>query len=154
MKRASLVGLQGIIVMVGIATFALMLWEPHLEGRNADATLFEIYFRDPFLAYVYASSILFFMALYEAFTFLGYIRKGELFSLYSQSALRRIRRYIMTLILLVLGAEAYIFLFQRGKEDIAGGVAIGLFMMLILSVIAILTSVFEWYVQKNLPLHR
>jgi len=27
---------------------ALLLWEPHLEGRNAHATTFEIYFKDPF----------------------------------------------------------------------------------------------------------
>lgn len=48
---------------LGISTLALMLWEPHLEGRNVNATLFEIYFRDPFLAYAYTASIVFFVAL-------------------------------------------------------------------------------------------
>jgi hypothetical protein len=40
--------LQAVIVLIGIGALALMLWEPHIEGRNAHATLFEIYFNDPF----------------------------------------------------------------------------------------------------------
>jgi hypothetical protein len=37
-------------VVVGGAVFVFLLWEPHIEGRNAHATLFQIYFNDPFLA--------------------------------------------------------------------------------------------------------
>lgn len=40
-----------VVVLGGIGALAFMLWEPHLEGRNAHAGLFEIYFKDPFLAY-------------------------------------------------------------------------------------------------------
>jgi hypothetical protein len=47
MKKRSLVVptifLQAVIVLIGIGALALMLWEPHIEGRNAHATLFEIY---------------------------------------------------------------------------------------------------------------
>ncbi len=50
MKRNSALLLQAAIVLIGIGTLALMLWEPHIEGRNAHATNFEIYFKDPFLA--------------------------------------------------------------------------------------------------------
>jgi hypothetical protein len=57
-----------------------MLWEPHLEGRNAHATLFQIYFNDPFLAYAYMASIAFFVALYQAFKLLGHIARNEVFS--------------------------------------------------------------------------
>ena len=53
MKRSSTIFLQVVIVLIGIGALALMLWEPHIEGRNAHATLFEIYFKDPFLAYAY-----------------------------------------------------------------------------------------------------
>jgi hypothetical protein len=53
MKSSSAWFLQVAIVLMGIGTLGLMLWEPHLEGRNAHATTFEIYFKDPFLAYVY-----------------------------------------------------------------------------------------------------
>ena len=75
MKMRSLVVptifLQVVIVLIGIGALALMLWEPHIEGRNAHATLFEIYFKDPFLAYAYIASIPFFVALYQAFKVLG-----------------------------------------------------------------------------------
>ena len=50
MARRGAEFLQFLIVLVAVATLALLLWEPHLEGRNANATLFEIYFHDPILA--------------------------------------------------------------------------------------------------------
>ena len=74
MKRSSTIFLQVVIVLIGIGALALLLWEPHIEGRNAHATLFEIYFKDPFLAYAYIASIPFFVALYQAFKLLGYCR--------------------------------------------------------------------------------
>src|SRR5262249_55980907 len=77
MKRSSTIStlfLQVVIVLIGIGALALMLWEPTIEGRNAHATLFEIYFKDPFLAYAYVASIAFFAALYQAFRVLGYVR--------------------------------------------------------------------------------
>src|SRR4029079_14915748 len=61
MKRSSALFLQAAIVPIGIAVGAFLLWEPRLEGRNAHATTFEIYFKDPFLAYVYLGSIPFFV---------------------------------------------------------------------------------------------
>ncbi len=79
MKKRSLVVptifLQAVTVLIGIGALALMLWEPHLEGRNAHATPFEIYFKDPFLSYAYLASIPFFVALHQAFNALGYIRE-------------------------------------------------------------------------------
>jgi hypothetical protein len=69
MKNRSLVVpaifIQAVIVFISIGTFSFMLWEPRLKGRNARATLFEIYLKDPFLAYAYLSSIPFFVALYK-----------------------------------------------------------------------------------------
>jgi hypothetical protein len=75
MKKISIF-LQAVIVLIGIGAVALMLWEPHIEGRNAHATLFQIYFNDPFLAYAYIASLPFFVALYQAFKVLG-IRRTE-----------------------------------------------------------------------------
>ena len=46
MKRSSTAFLQIVIVLIGIGALALVLWEPHIEGRNAHATVFEIYFKD------------------------------------------------------------------------------------------------------------
>ena len=38
MKRSSTIFLQVVIVLIGIGALALLLWEPHIEGRNAHAT--------------------------------------------------------------------------------------------------------------------
>lgn len=54
-------------MLIGIGALGLMLWEPHIEGRNEHVTLFEIYFKDQFLAYAYLVSVPFFVALYQAF---------------------------------------------------------------------------------------
>src|SRR5499426_3723603 len=91
MKRGSTIFLQMVIVLIGIGALALMLWEPHIEGRNAHATLFEIYFKDPFLAYAYIGSIPFFVALYQAFKVLGYAGQNKIFSQAAVKALRTIK---------------------------------------------------------------
>ncbi len=72
MRKSSTIFLQIVIVFIGIGALALMLWAPHLEGRNVDATTFEIYFKDHFLAFAYIASIPFFVALFQAFKLLGY----------------------------------------------------------------------------------
>ena len=148
MKRSSTIFLQSVIVALGVGTLALMLWEPHLEGRNAHATLFEIYFKDPFLAYTYTASLAFFIALYQAFKLLGHIGRNEVFSQASVDTLRTIKHCAMALVAFVVGAEGYIFIAQRGKDDIAGGVAIGLVMILVSVVAATAASVFEKLLQS------
>jgi hypothetical protein len=148
MKRSSTIFLQIVIVFIGIGALALMLWEPHLEGRNAHATPFEIYFKDPFLAYAYAASIAFFVALYQAFKLLGYIGANEVFSQRSVKALRTIKYCAMTLVAFIVGAEAYLFIFVRGKDDIAGGVMIGLMMVFVSVVAATAAAVFERLLQS------
>jgi len=67
MNRSLVLLLQVVIVLIGLATLAFLLGEPHFEGRNAHATTFAIYFKDPFLAYVYLGSVPFFIALCRAF---------------------------------------------------------------------------------------
>ena len=148
MKRSSTIFLQVVIVLIGIGALALMLWEPHLEGRNAHATLFQIYFNDPFLAYTYTGSIAFFIALYQAFKLLGYVARNEIFSQGSVKALRTIKYCAMTLVAFILGAEAYFFIAVRGKDDIAGGVMMGLFLIFVSVVIATAAAVFERTLQS------
>jgi len=149
MKKGSTIFLQAVVVLVGIVTLTLMLWEPHLEGRNAHATLVQIYFRDPFLAYAYVGSLAFFAALYQAFTLLGLIRRNEIFSQRSVGALRIIKYCALTLVAFLVGAEGYFFIFQRAKgEDIAGGVAMGLLLIFISTIIAAAAAVFQRTLQS------
>lgn len=148
MKKTSTIFLQVVVVLIGIGVLALMLWEPHIEGRNENATFFEIYFKDPFLAYVYIGSIAFFVAIYQAFRLLGYIRQNDLFSQRSVKALSVIKYCAMILVAFILGAEAYLFLAVRGKDDIAGGVMMGLVMIFIFVVMATVAAVFERTLQE------
>ena len=148
LKKSSTIFLQVVIVLIGIGALAFMLGMPHLEGRNANATVFQIYFNDPFLAYAYTGSIAFFVALYQAFKLLGYVARNEIFSQGSVKALRTIKYCAMTLVAFILGAEAYFFIAVRGKDDIAGGVAIGLFLIFVSVVIATAAAVFEKLLQN------
>jgi hypothetical protein len=153
MRKSSTIFLQVVIVLVGIGALALMLWEPHVEGRNAHATLYQIYFNDPFLAYAYIASIAFFVALYQAFKLLGYVGRSEVFSQHSVKALRTIKYCAMSLVGFLVGAEAYFMIVQRGKaDDIAGGVMMGLFLIFISVVVATAAAVFERTLQSAVEL--
>jgi hypothetical protein len=90
MKRSSIF-LQVVVVLLGIGALAFLLWEPNIEGRNTHATLFEIYFQDTFLAYAYIASTPFFVALYQAFKVLGFVRQNKTFSQETVKALRTIK---------------------------------------------------------------
>ena len=92
---------------------------------------------------VYIGSIAFFVAIYQAFRLLGYIRQNDLFSQRSVKALSVIKYCAMILVAFILGAEAYLFLAVRGKDDIAGGVMMGLVMIFIFVVMATVAAVFE-----------
>ena len=120
MKSSSALFLQVVIVLLGIGTLGLMLWEPHLEGRNAHATTYEIYFKDPFLAYVYVGSIPFFVALHRAFGLFGHVRRNGTFSQVTLNALRVIKRCAMAIIGFVAGAVIFIVMFGDGEDRLAG----------------------------------
>lgn len=147
MKKSSVIFLQAVIVLFGIGTLALLLWEPHLEGRNVNATLVQIYFHDPFLAYAYTASIAFFVALYKAFTLLGYIGRNEIFTQHSVNTLRSIKYSAMSLVGFILLPLVYLFI-VRPEDDIAGGVAIGLVLLFVSAVIATAAAVFERLLQN------
>ena len=148
MKRGSTIFLQIVILLLGASVFAFLLWEPHLEGRNVNATLFEIYFKDPFLAYIYLA----FVGLYQAFKLLGYAGRDEIFSPRSVQALRIIKFCALITAIFILGAEAYIFVFVRGTDDTAGGVMMGTFIILVSAVIGTAAAVFERILQNAVDL--
>jgi hypothetical protein len=147
-KRSSTIFLQVVIVLIAIGALAFMLWEPHIEGRNANATPFEIYFKDPFLAYAYLGSIAFFTALFKAFTLLGYVRQNKVFSPDSVKALRIIKYCAMILVAMIGAAVAYLFIAVRGEDDIAGGVAMGVVLIFCSVVVATAAAVFERLLQS------
>jgi len=138
--------LQAVIVLMGIGALALMLWEPHIEGRNVHATLFEIYFKDPFLAYAYLASIPFFVALYQAFKVLAYIRLNKVFSQATVKSLRTIKFCALGIIGFVAVGELFIML--GNSDDRAGGVFIGILITFGSVVSATVAVMFERILQN------
>jgi hypothetical protein len=142
MKKTSIIFLQVVVVLIGIIVLAFMLIEPHFEGRNVNATFFEVYFKDPFLAYAYSASIAFFLALYQTFKLLKYIGHNEVLNERSMNALRTIKYSALALVGFVVLSLAYLFI-ARPEDDIAGGVAIGLFILTVSAISAALAGAFE-----------
>jgi hypothetical protein len=108
MKSSSARLFQVAIVLISLGVLALMLWEPHIEGRNARATTFEIYFNDPFLAYVYLGSTPFFIALYRAYGLFGNVRESKRFSRATVDALRAIKHCAIAIIGFVMVGVGFI----------------------------------------------
>ena len=146
MKRSSTAFLQIVIVLIGIGALALMLWEPHIEGRNAHATVFEIYFKDPFLAYAYIASIPFFVALYQGFKVLGYAGQNKVFSQAAVKALRTIKYCAISLIGFVAGGMVFILLSDEDNKQ--GGVFMGILITFGSIVIATAAATFERILQN------
>jgi hypothetical protein len=149
MNRSTTIFLQVVIVLIGIGVFALMLWEPHLEGRNVNATLFEIYFKDPFLAYVYIGSIPFFIALYQAIRVLGYAGQNKIFSQAAVNALRTIKYCAFITAGAIVAADVFLMIAARSNnEDAAGAVMLGIVATFASIVVGTAAAVFERVLQN------
>lgn len=148
MKKSSTIFLQSVIVFIGIVMLVLMFLAPHFEGRNVNATLFQIYFQDPFLAYAYIASIFFFVGLYQVFKLLGYIGQNKIFSLSSVRAVRTIKYCAIILSISIVGAGFYIRIFHAENDDPAGFLAMCIVTTFISIVIASAAAVFEKTLQN------
>ena len=146
MKKSSTLVLQVVVCLIGLSALAFLLWEPTIEGRNAHATVFEIYFNDPFLAYAYLASTPLFVALYQAFKVLGYIGQNKAFSQGTVKALRTIKFCTLGIIGGVALGELFIIL--DNSDDRAGGVFMGALIAFGAAVIATVATMFERILQN------
>jgi hypothetical protein len=152
MKKSSTIFLQVVIVLIGIGILTFLLWEPHLEGRNKNATVFEIYFKDPFLAYVYLASIPFFMGLYQAVKLLGYARQNQVFSQAAVKALRTIKYCAFITAGAIVAAITFIRINAHPDDDPAGFVMLGMIATFGSIVIGTAAAVFERVLQNAVDL--
>jgi hypothetical protein len=150
MKSGATLFLRAVLLLVGLGVMALLLWEPHLEGRNAHATPFEIYFQDPFLAYVYLGSVPFFVAVFHAIKVLGYIGRNQELSASTVRSVRIIKYCALAIVAFIVGAELYILSSQ--SDDAAGAVMLGAIIAFVAIVVAAAMSVFERALQKAVDL--
>jgi hypothetical protein len=153
MKRSSTIFLQIVIVLIGLGALALLLWEPQIEGVNAHRTNFEIYFKDPFLALVYAGSIPFFIALYQAFKVLGYVGRNKVFSPEVVKALRTIKYCALAIIGFVVVEEIWILLMSGRDNDNPGApIFLGVLIIFPSIVVATAAAMFERILQNAVDL--
>jgi hypothetical protein len=145
LKPSSTVFLQAVIVVIGIGALVFLLWEPHVEGVNAHATLFQKYF-NLFVAYAYVASIPFFVALYQAFKVLGYAAENKVFSQDAVKALRTIKYCALAIIGFV--AVSVLFMISGDRDDRPAG----LFMRILISfpsiVVATVAAISERLLQN------
>ena len=148
MKRSSTIFLQAVIVLLGTGALAFLLGEPHLEGRNAHATLFEIYFNDPFLAYAYVASIPFFVALYQAFKVLGYAGQNKVFSQAAVKAFRTIKFCAIAIIGFVAVSVVFMPFSDPDDDDGPQGVVMRILITFGSIVVATAAATFERILQN------
>lgn len=146
MKSGATLFLRAVLVLIGIGALAFLVVEPHFEGRNAHATLFAIYFKDPFLAYLYVASIPFFVGLYQAFKVLGYAGRNKEFLPSAVRSVRTIKYCAIALIGFVAGAE--VFIMFGNSDDRAGGVFMGVLILFASLVVATAMTVLERALQN------
>ncbi len=141
--------LQAGVVLLSLAALVFMLWMPTQEGRNVNSTLYEVYFNDPFLAYAYTASITFFIGAYQVFKLLGYAGNNQFVSAASVKALRVLKYCAVAMMVLIAAPLAYLVV-VRPEDDIAGGVAMGLFILVGSLVVATIARMFERRLQRTI----
>ena len=153
MKRSSIIFLQIVIGLFGVAALALLLWEPQVEGVNKNRTNFEIYFQDPFLALVYAGSIPFFIALYQVIRALGYVGRNDVFSSEVVRALRTIKYCALVIIGFVVVEVIWVLLVSGPDEDNPGVPFFMGFLIIFPSIVVVtVAGMFERILQNAVDL--
>lgn len=141
LKQGSTLFLKTVISLIGIATFAGLIWFPQTEGRAANLDLFHIY-ADPLIIYGFIASIPFFVALYHGIKLLSYVDQNKVFSESAVKAVRTIKYCAITLGGFVVAGILYIRLFAH-SDDAAGPTAVSIFTTFACIVIATAAAVFE-----------
>ncbi len=149
MKRSLAVFLQGVIVVTGLGALVFLLWEPHVEGVNRNATLAQKYI-NPFVLYVYIASIPFFVGLYQGIKVLGYAGRNRVISQEGVNALRTIKFCALAVIGFV--AVSLFFMIGGDPEDRPAGTFMRILVGFPSVVVAAAAAMFERVLQNAVDL--
>ena len=141
MKRIAARLFQVAVLLLGLAALSFLLVQPHFEGRNAHASWLQVYFNDPFLAFVYVGSIAFFAALYRGFRMAGHVGTHGVFPPSAPASFRFIRNCALVLLGFIAIGEVIILL--HPEDDGAGAVALGALVGLATIAVALAASRLE-----------
>lgn len=145
MKRSATIFLQVVIVLIGLGALAFLIWEPNVEGVNANATFAQKYL-SLFVLYVYVAAIPFFVGLYQAIKVLGYAGRNKIFSPEAVKALRTIKYCALTIIGFV--AISLLFMIGGDREDRPGGTFMRLLVGFPSVIVATAAAIFERILQN------
>jgi hypothetical protein len=146
LKPGSTLFLKVVILLIAIGVLAAMIRFPQTEGRATNLDIISIY-TDPLIIYSYIASIPFFVALYQAFTLLGYVDANNVFSQRAVKAVRNIKYCAITISGFIILGILYIRLFVNG-DDPAGPTALGIVTTFASIVIATAAALFERLLQN------
>lgn len=152
MKKASTLFLKSVILLVGIAVFALCVFGlPSMyKGGSAE---FPIASQTILLVIIglYATAIPFFIALWQTFKLLNYIDHNTAFSEASVKVLKKIK-YCATIIgILYLGGVPFLIPIAEA-DDTPGMVIIGMAISLAPIAVAVFATVLQKLLQNALDI--
>lgn len=126
MKRGSILFLQTLIVLVGLAVLAICIFVlPGMASRDAAANPDTSYLQYPFLIVSYLMASLFLFSIFQAFRLLTYVGANIAFSEHAVRALKVIRLCTLVVIGLVVAGTLFVAFALEG--DRAGAIALGLY---------------------------
>ena len=147
MTRFSIIFLQLVIVLIGLAAFAILIRAPLYEGRATHLDVMSIY-SDPFILYGYTSSIPFFVALYQGFKLLVFIGQNRVFSSGSVKTLKNIKYCALLLSISIIMAGLYVRIFHSKEDDPAGFLMLCIIITFASFVVATAAAIFEKLLQN------
>lgn len=146
MKRSSTLFLKLVLVLIALVALCGLVWFPQTEGRATNLDLISTYY-EPFIIYIYITSVPFFVGLYQAFKLLTYIEQNKAFSQSSVNTLRNMKYCALAFIGFIAVAVPYIAMFAQ-DDDAPGVVVIPVVVIFASAVIATAAGVFQRLLQS------
>lgn len=149
MKHRSLRFFKLLLLVIALVVVAGLLWFPNTEGRAQNLDLVSIY-SDPLIIYVYLSSIVFFVGIYQAYRYLSLIEVNKGRTRVAYNMLNMIKVASFSLIGLIAVALLFIRFFAHG-DDPAGPTMLGFLVSLVLGAVAFTAASLQkqFYSKKN-----
>ncbi len=127
MRKDTILFLKLAVIIIGIIVFMLFIfWLPWLANSTSEMYPEYAYLKYPVLIGVYTTGIPFYIALYNAFMLLNYIKKGNAFSEQSVNILNNIKKCAISVIIVYVA----IFLYLLTQNALHPGIAIILFAII------------------------
>ena len=143
MKQGTTLFLKIAVIFMGIPVLALCIFlVPEIANYAAELYPDIAYMKYLVLIDLYATTIPFYFALYQAYKLLSYIDKNNAFSELSVRALKNIKYCAITISILYVAGMPLFYLVGE-VDDAPGSIFIGMVMIFASMVIAVFAAVLE-----------